>query len=165
MSDDNATHPGLEGYSRTGEQVKHTLGKALKFAAWGAVLLGVGMMVPFAPMATLATGISSVFGLGGAASIGSSLLTLFAKGAIAGGAIGGALGLARGLSGASAAADDEEEKRIASYERREVRNERLAALEMQRAQQGLALARQARELGVGPGVLPGGKGVGGGRHA
>ncbi len=155
MAHDDSEHPGLGGYSRTWEQAKHVIGKTLKFAAWGAAITGALMLL--SPVGGIASAIGAVSGLFGsgtvAGGIGSALIKTLVVGAVPGAVIGGALGLAKGIGGAGNAADDEEERRVAAYERREVRNERKEMLAMQRAHQGIALAREAQATGISPGMM------------
>lgn len=168
--DEPREHPALKNFNRTGEQAKYTLksaiGGALKGALIGAVALAglsivVGGMMglsiaaipligPFLAPAAVAGGAA-----GGLAVAAGSLL----KGAMWGAGIGAVVSGVRGLLDSGDAADDEAEKRVAAYERREVREERMAMLDQRREQQRLAMAQQAQSMGLAPGVnLPFGPG-------
>lgn len=164
--DDDAPerHPALANYSRSGTMVKSTAGKVLKYGAIGGLaggaILGaltaiggtalVAMIPVVGPLLAGAGWISGV----GAAAVGSAALT----GALYGAALGGGAGLIAGASGASDAADEEEERRINNYERGEARAQRMEALDTARERQRIAMARQSRELGISPGRLPRGGG-------
>lgn len=169
--DDNMPeHPALKNYSPAQERAKHTLksavGGALKGAMIGAAVLGgivlvatamLGLSVAAIPFIGVPlAGAAAYFGSGGIlAALGGAALT----GAMWGGGLGAAIGGVKGAMDSQDAADDEADRRIAAYERREVREERMAMVQQRREQQRLAMAQQAQSMGLTPGLnLPFGPG-------
>jgi len=172
MADDNETeiesekHPAIRNFNRTAFQIKHVIGKILKWGAIGAVggalfagaLGALGLVAGgwLTPVIGIAAAILSHVPIIGAAvgwmagGIGSAALSgLLYLGAA--GAVGGSLlGAVTSLSGAGEAADQEEERLIAAYERREARHERLAALEQRRDEQAAVNARMEQGTGLRP---------------
>ena len=162
MEVDVNEHPANQGFNRTGFGIQHTLGKALKYGAIGLLIGAVALPA----LALVATGV----GLGGffTAAItaatalipgaGSFVMGPFVQMAMNLGPVAGLLGLAiGGVVGASGAQDaiyDEEERRVTKYERGEVRQERVRALEQRHAQQAMQLGKQTAQMGLNPNISP-----------
>ena len=102
-------HPALKDFSPTWEGFKHVAGKALKWAALGAVVLGALVMAP-AAITGLATTVAGWFGLTSAA--GTSLLV---GGLIRGAVVGAALGAISGLGGVFKGVEEAKQDTIADY--------------------------------------------------
>jgi len=179
MSDDDSSeqqHPALKGDSRFVTQAKYVAVKALKWAAIGAaVVLGGSLLLgavgggmvggavgtalstivpPLAPLFT--TGGMMTGGLAGISMVLSHAVPIALYGA---GVIGG-IGAVVGLTGASEAADADEDRKIMKYEQAQARQERVGAMAMRRDQQAAALNRQT--LAMSPGAnLPRGRSTSG----
>ncbi len=156
LQDDNIEHPALKGFSPTWKSIKHVAASVIKSAAWGALIVGAAVAFVPAVAAVIPSGVLSMFSAKAGAGLLTNVVSSFLlPGALVGGGLGAAFGLAKGMSGAGAAVEQEEEDRISKYGRRQVLDERLAALEMQRAQQSIALAQRAQQVGMGPGMFAG----------
>lgn len=155
MRDDDELpeHPGLKNFNQPLEYIKHVAGKAIK---WGAIaaLIG-GLAVGLIPGAFTALGsfTSLIPGVGATVTnwFASGALTSFMTGAIWAGMAGGAIGAISGMADAGDAVDEAAEQRIAAYERREVRQQRLAMLDQRREQARLNMAQRAQAMGLTPG--------------
>ncbi len=133
----SSEHPALKNFSPTWEGIKHIGGKALKYAAIGALTIGALAMLPGAAIGALSTlplgigsvlsGVFSVTGIGsGSAMIGSGLLL----GATVGGVAGGLLGAAD----VGKAVDERKQDAVADYEQAMVSRERAHLMAQQRGQ-------------------------------
>lgn len=133
MAENPNVHPAAKGFSKTWETIKYVGGKALKWAAYGAIALGAASLV-FAPVAAFLGGIGSFFtgsslGVGAASGILSSILPGLTVGAIVGAVFGGV----KGVAGAGEAVEEKWQDRMADYENNEARIQRNQALGAARA--------------------------------
>lgn len=171
-SDDQ--HPAMKRFNRPVTMVKHVVGKTAKGAIIGALVGGAGalllgligggavaaalgaipvvgwILAPLIAPLTAAAGASLVGALGGATA-----------GAILGAKIGAVISGLFSLGSMGEAADEESERLMAGYERREARMERMEAMAHRRDQQRLAMAQQAQAIGINPNSgLPHDRGMG-----
>ena len=168
-------HPALRNFNRTGFMVKHVIKGVLKWGAIGAVaaMAAAAAATLFASYTLIASPIGLVVGAltaaasffipGVGAAVGEQALGFGINTAMLSAAGGGIVGAAVGgivaISGASEAADAEEDRLVAKYEQQEARKERMIALERRRDEQRYAMERQAESM-RGPGAqvsLPRGK--------
>ncbi len=123
----SSEHPALKNLSPTWEGIKHIGGKALKWAAIGAIALAI---VP----GIIGTGIGALIPsfLGGSAAAGAGFFGLGAlqSGAILGGVAGGLLGVAD----VGKAIDERKQDAVADYEQAIVSRERAHLMAQQRGQ-------------------------------
>ncbi len=136
-------HPAaLSSMSRACAMAKHVTSKALKYAVFtaigGAILFALLPGIFLGPVAAL----TSMFSHDVSAALMSKVATAAVAGAKFFGLGGALIGATIGILGASEAADEQEEERIAAYERSEMRQERMAALEQMRRKPYFAPYRQ-----------------------
>lgn len=156
--------------NRPAFQMKHIIGKTLKWGAIGAVaggllLAGVGALMggafiaglPFG-IGYLATGATAVSGHL-LPAIGSLLGPALTAGLIGGVAVGGGLGAINGISNASEAADDETERLAMRRDKQTLRRQQQETLAMMGAQQNPAA--MAPQAGYGYAPQPQGRGMDG----
>jgi len=124
----SSEHPALKNFSSIEAGFKHVLGKALKWAAWGAVALGALAMAP-AALTGVATTIAGWFGI--EASAGTALLV---AGLVKGATIGAVLGSISGLGGVFKAVEERKQDAMADYEQNMLVQERQALLSRGRGQ-------------------------------
>jgi|CXWL01.1.fsa_nt_gi hypothetical protein len=125
----SSEHPALKNFSPTWEGIKHIGGKALKWAAVGAI----GLAVLPALLGAVAGSIPLLGGLvGGSAASGAGFFGLGAlqSGAIIGGVLGGILGVAD----VGKAVDERKQDAIADFEQAIVSRERAHLMAQQRGQ-------------------------------
>jgi hypothetical protein len=125
-------HPALKDFSPTWEGFKHIAGKALKWAAIGAVVLGGVALIPAAGAGIIASAVNFVTGLFGVAAStpGTTLLlTALTKGA----AVGAVLGWISGVGGVAKAIEERKMDRIEMHENIEAYEEKRELLSRQRA--------------------------------
>jgi len=126
-----AEHPALKDFSPTWEGFKHIAGKALKWAAIGAVALGLLALIPAAGAGIIATAVNFVTGLFGvtASTPGTTiLLAALTKGAMVGAVLGGI----SGVGGVAKAIEDRKMDKIEMHENLEAYNEKRELLDRQR---------------------------------
>ena len=153
-----AKHPALRNFNRMAFMTQHVVKNTLKWGAIGAVA-GVGALAAMAlgalivtapisaPVGILSVLLSKVPLIGDAIGwiAGGVVGTAFSGGiymAAAGAVIGAAAGAIVGISGASEAADAEEDRLVAKFEQAEARRDRMAALERRRDEQRFAMENQ-----------------------
>lgn len=168
MADGEDNHPALKRFNRPLSMLKHVAGKALKWAAIGAIVgavvigllpavLGVGTsgaaaLLSYVPLIGkgMATGVME--------SAASGIMAVALKGLTFGAIAGAALGGLKGVTGAGEAADTQAEMMVANAENREARQLNREMMAMQREQQLMALRQAQMDLmergGAGP--LPAG---------
>lgn len=130
-------HPALKNFNTPWEAIKHVGGKALKWAAYGAIAFAV---IP-AIGAVLASILPFV--------TAPAAMSFFAGGALQTGAIVGAIfGAVSGVGGLSKALDEKRLDTVADYDQAVVAKERAQLMAMQRGH------------GAGGGVSPGMGGYG-----
>lgn len=125
-------HPALKDFSPTWEGFKHIAGKALKWAAWGAVALGLLALIPAASVGALGAVVeaaASFFGINAASSVGTSILM---TGLLKGATIGAVLGGITGVGGVGKAIEESRQDHIANHEQMVVFEERNRLLKRQR---------------------------------
>ncbi len=149
-------HPALKSFNTTWEAVKHIGGKALKWAAYGAIALAaLSFIIPIAPTAGILGSIVSVFtgGAQGATWTAAVLTKAMTMGAVA----GGMMGAASGVGSLGGALDERKQDCIADYEQAAVSRQR-AAFMQQRSQSvggggsvapGAGLGRTTQQQGLG----------------
>lgn len=166
-------HPALRNFNRTLFMAKHVFKGVLKWGAIGAVAgavaTGVGSLYMAMAVGGKGIGLGVLarylpYGLGNFAKDleGDALAGALQLGAgVAGvaGAGGALIGGALSFSGASAAADDEEDRLVAKYEQAQERKQRMAALERRRDEQRYAMEKQGMAMRNPNQQLPMGKPV------
>lgn len=165
-------HPALRNFNRTAFMAKHVIKGALKWGAIAAVagVAAVGAMSIFAglQLGIFAPIIAAVaYFIPEVATAGKELaLSTLGSAAGGGGLIGAAVGGIVAISGASEAADAEEDRLVAKFEQKEARKDRMLALERRRDEQKFAMERQSESMRGGPGAqVPRGKPGHGAGHA
>jgi hypothetical protein len=122
-------HPALKNFSPTWEGIKHVAGKALKWAAWGAVGLGALVIAP-AGIVGIGAKIASLVGIGQ----GTAGTALLIGGLTKGATIGAALGAISGIAGVGKAIREGREDAIDDYDRNLLARERAVLLARGRGQ-------------------------------
>jgi hypothetical protein len=126
------------------ETIKHVGATALKWAVTGALIGGaIAGAIPL--LGTVASGLTAwipVIGPKITALAAEGFFHAFATGALGVGAAVGVLGLAKGLSGASDAVDDAEDRNIAMIQRAKTREMQMAMMDQQMAQRQVAMGHQ-----------------------
>lgn len=156
MADGEDSHPALRGFNRPWAMIKHVAGKALKWAAIGAIagalvigaigLIGGGPAAAIGSVLKLIPFVGEYLG-GKTAEVGLSAIMDFGlKGLTFGAIAGSALGGLSGVVGAGDAADAQAETMVSNAQAREAREYNRQMLELQREQQLVALRQQQMEL-------------------
>lgn len=122
-------HPALKNFSPTWEGIKHVAGKALKWAAWGAVGLGALVIAP-AGIIGIGAKIVSLVGIGE----GTAGMALLIGGLTKGATIGAVLGAVSGVAGVGKAIREGQEDAIDDYDRNLLARERAVLLARGRGQ-------------------------------
>lgn len=161
---DYGKHPALKKFNRMGFMVKHVLKGVLKWGAIGAIA-GVAMAAAATLMAGIAGGILTpivalaAYFIPALGEVGKDMaLTTLGYAGGGGAIVGAAVGGIIAITGASEAADAEEDRLVAKYEQQEARKERMLALERRRDEQKFAMEKQSMAMRGGPGTqIPRGK--------
>jgi hypothetical protein len=112
----------MKDFSKPWEAIKHVGGKALKWAAYGAVALAaLSIIVPITPLAGLVGTVGGWLGMGSTAGATTAVLT---KVMTFGAVTGGIMGAAAGVGGLSGALDDAAADHVAMYEQNKVAQQR-----------------------------------------
>lgn len=143
-------HPALKNFNTPWEAIKHVGGKALKWAAYGAIAVAaLSFIVPITPIVTALGGVASWFNAGSATGAMMSVLVPALK---IGATAGAVMGAVSGVGGLSKALDEKRLDTVADYDQAVVAKERAQLMAMQRGQ------------GAGSGVSPGISGYGRGQQ-
>lgn len=150
----SSEHPALKNFSPTWEGIKHVAGKALKWAAVGAAVVGLLAAAPALGVGALTT-VASWFGY--TSTAGTAILV---GGLIKGATIGAVLGGISGVGGVGKAIEESRQDHIANHEQMVVFEERNRLLKRQRnveyAQSGGVSPNIAFGQGQDRGVVRGG---------
>ncbi len=122
----SSEHPALKNFSPTWEGIKHVAGKALKWAAVGAAVVGLLAAAPALGVWALTT-VASWFGY--TSTAGTAILV---GGLIKGATIGAVLGGISGVGGVGKAIEESRQDHIANHEQMVVFEERNRLLKRQR---------------------------------
>lgn len=119
-----------QGFSSSWEGIKHVAGKALKWAGYGALIMGV-IALPVASVAGAAGGVLGLFGVGsGSAAALSALAGPLSFGAY----IGGAFGAVKGIATMGEAVEDARDDYRSQAQQQELAQQRRALMAQSRSQ-------------------------------